>query len=248
MDTVTFPPTTGLRRAVGFLTPFGGAVDPASEAVYWFPVVGAVLGLLVGGAWWAASLVWSPLVAAVIALAVDFTVTGMLHLDGLCDAADGLLAPMGTGRRLQVMASPDIGAFGLGVGATIVVLRVACLAALSPSPVLVAGLWAGSRTAMAAVLVGVPYARPGGLAAAFRGTDPKRLFVPVTAGGAALALLLVLAWRPIHGPLALVALAVASGSVVVLARRRIGGFTGDVLGAIGMVGETVGLLIACGVW
>ncbi|GAC1529221.1 MAG: adenosylcobinamide-GDP ribazoletransferase [Acidimicrobiales bacterium] len=247
MDPVTLPPA-GLRKAIAFLTPFGGAAEPSPDAVYWFPVVGAGIGLLVGGAWWLASLVWSPLVAAVIALAVDFFVTGMLHLDGLCDAGDGLLAPMGRARRLAVMASPDIGAFGLGVAAIIVVLRVACFSAISPSPILVAGLWAGSRTAMAAVLVGVPYARPGGLAAAFRSTDPKRVLFPVTAGGAALAFLLVVAWRPLHGTLSVVALAVASWSVVVLALRRIGGFTGDVLGAIGMIGETAGLLIACGAW
>lgn len=248
MASVTVPAALGLRGAVGFLTPFGGAADPAPGAVYWFPVAGAVLGLLVGGAWWITSLVWAPLVAAVIAVAVDFVVTGMLHLDGLCDAADGLLAPMGRVRRLEVMASPDIGAFGLGVAATVLVLRVACLAALHPSPLLVAGLWAGSRTAMAAVLVGVPYARPGGLAAAFRGTDPNRVFLPVTVGGAALALVLAVAWRPALGPFAVVALVVASGSVVLLAVRRIGGFTGDVLGAMGMIGETAGLLIACGAW
>ena len=49
-----------MRRAVSFLTPFGGPADPAPSALAWFPAVGALIGLAVGGIWWAARPGWAP--------------------------------------------------------------------------------------------------------------------------------------------------------------------------------------------
>ena len=59
---------------------------------------------------------------------------------------------------------------------------------------------------------------------------------------------LAAAWKVPAGPVAVGSSVVAFGAVVVWARRRIGGFTGDVLGAAGMVGETIGLLVAAARW
>lgn len=236
----------GLLGAVAFLTPVGGASPAGTEALAWFPAVGAVVGLAVGGVWWAGGRLWPAPVAAALAVVSDLVLTGLLHLDGLCDSADGLLPPLGRARRLEVMALPDVGAFGTVVAASTLLLRWVCLASVRPSPLLVAALWAASRTWMAATLVWVPYARPGGgLASAFRGgrTGP----VPAAAGTAA-ALALGVAWRPLAGPLALAVGTVAAAGVVALAWRRVGGFTGDVLGAAGVIGETAGLLAACARW
>jgi len=234
-----------MRRAVAFLTPFGGATAPSPGAVAWFPVVGAGLGLVLGGLWQAGSSLWPAVAAAAVVVAADLALTGMLHLDGLADTADGLLPPMERSRRLEVMADPATGAFGTGTVVAVLLLRWASLAAAAPSVLLLGGLWCASRTAMAATVRLVPYARTGGgLATAFLargGWGPM-------AGGLAAAAGMAAVGRGVAGMAAAGACLVAAGAVVSLARRRLGGFTGDVLGAAGMVGETAGLLVAAARW
>lgn len=232
-----------MRRALSFLTPVGGAVAPSPAALAWFPVVGALLGLVLGGVWWLADRLWAAPVAAAVVVAADLALTGMLHFDGLVDAADGLLPPLDRGRRLEVMADPAAGAFGVGVGVAVQLLRWASLATLAPAPWLLAALWCGSRLAMAVASGAVPYARPGGLAGAFLEGGRRR--VPV-AGVLLAGVLAALAGG--DGVAGMVALGVVAAGVVALAVRRLGGFTGDVLGAAGIVGETAGLLAAAARW
>lgn len=239
-----------MRRAVSFLTPFGGPAAPSPGAVAWFPVVGAGLGLVLGVVWEAGSRVWPAAVAAAVVVAADLALTGMLHLDGLADAADGMLPPMERSRRLDVMADPSTGAFGVGTVAAVLLLRWAALAAMAPSVLLLAGLWCASRTVMAAAVRVVPYARPGGgLATAFLGPAGR---APVAAGvvaaGTVAATTLAAVGAGVAGAAAAAGAVAAAAGVVALARRRLGGFTGDVLGAAGMVGETAGLLVAAGRW
>jgi adenosylcobinamide-GDP ribazoletransferase len=240
-----------MRRALSFLTPFGGAADPAPSALAWFPAVGAVIGLAVGGIWWAARRGWAPPAAAAVAVIADAGLTGMLHLDGLADTADGLLPPLARTRRLEVMADPRLGAFGVAGLAIVLLARFGAFASMLPSPLAVAGLWSGSRTAMAVTVRAVPYARPAGLASAFLpapagGARPRAaaLISPAVLGlaGAVLAVGLAVAGRGVNGLAAVGAESVAAAAVVFLAWRRLGGFTGDVLGAAAVAGETVGLL------
>ena len=234
-------PSQGAARALAFLTPLGGAAPPSPDALAWFPVVGAGLGLALGAVWWLADHLWAAPVAAALVVVADLAVTGMLHLDGLVDAADGLLPPLEPGRRLEVMADPATGAFGVGAAVAVLLLRWASLAALAPSPALLAALWCASRLAMADFTRTVPYARAAGLVRAFLGRRGRPVW------GIVLGAVLV----GVGGGDAVVgvaALAVASAAVVGLAVRRVGGFTGDVLGAAGMVGETAGLLAAAARW
>jgi adenosylcobinamide-GDP ribazoletransferase len=235
---------------VAFLTPLGGAVAPGPSALAWFPVVGALIGLALGGLWWLADQAWSPVIAAAVVVAGDLALTGMLHFDGLVDSADGLLAHLTRARRLEVMAAPDVGAFGVAVAAIVLLSRWAAFASLRPAPLLVAGLWCSSRTTMAAVAATQPYARPGGgLATAFlSGRRGRAGIAAVIVGGAVLAVVVAGLWKVPAGPVAVLAGVVAAASVVALARRKLGGFTGDVLGAAGVVGETVGLLVAAARW
>ena len=232
-----------MRRALAFLTPLGGAVAPAPSALAWFPVVGAGLGLVLGGIWWLADRLWAAPLAAAVVVAADLVLTGMLHFDGLVDSADGLLPPRERRRRLEVMADPAAGAFGVGVGVIVLLLRWASLAALAPAPWLLAALWCGSRLAMAVVASSVPYARPGGLAGAF--LPHGRRGVPVAGAVMLLTLGALGGGDALAG---VVALVLGAAGVVALAVRRLGGFTGDVLGAAGLVGETAGLLIAAARW
>jgi adenosylcobinamide-GDP ribazoletransferase len=190
---------------------------------------------------------WPPLVAAVLALAVDAALTGMLHFDGLADSADGLLPPLDRGRRLEVMATPEIGAFGVMALALVVLARVAALGALEPDPLLVAGLWTASRAAMAVALVWLPYARAaGGAASGFRAGSPAPALAALAVGCVVVAWSFDGGWGP--GVLVAASGLAGFGAVVAFAWRRLGGYTGDVLGAAGLIAETVGLVVAAARW
>ncbi len=234
-----------MRSALSFLTVVGRARPPGPRTLDWFPLVGAILGLSLGGFWWLVARAWPEPVAAALVVLADLALTGMLHLDGLVDSADGLLPPLDRSRRLEVMARPEAGAFGTGAAAGLLILRWAALSTIRPGILLIAGLWCLSRTLIAAVARLRPYARPSeGLADAFRG--PVRW--PVTVAGLAGAAALCAAWR--IGPgLAAAGSGLAAGLLVfLLAQRRIGGYTGDVLGAGCFVAETAGLVVAAARW
>jgi adenosylcobinamide-GDP ribazoletransferase len=238
----------GARRAVAFLTPLGGAVAPAPDALCWFPAVGAALGAGLGGLWWVTGRAWPPAVAAALVVAADLGLTGMLHLDGLVDSADGLLSHLPPERRLAVMAAPDVGAFGIAVAGAVLLTRWAAIASMHPSALLLAALWCLSRTAMAAIACLQPYAKPeGGLATAFLGGRPAAILVALI-GGVVAAFVLAALWKGLPGPVAVLAALAAAAGVAGLARRRLGGFTGDVLGAAGLLAETVGLVVAAAKW
>jgi len=234
-----------MRAAVSFLTVVGRARPPGPGTLDWFPLVGTVLGLVLGGLWWLVVRAWPAPVAAALVVAADLGLTGMLHLDGVVDSADGLLAPMDRNRRLQVMAAPEAGAFGTGAAAVLLLLRWSSLAVLRPGILLLGALWCLSRTLIAAVARTRPYARDrGGLADAFRGPVRWPVVLVGLAGGAALAA----AWKVGPGLSAAAAALAAGIAVVVLAERRLGGYTGDVLGAGVFVAETAGLLVAAAKW
>jgi adenosylcobinamide-GDP ribazoletransferase len=243
-----------MRRALAFLTPFGGARTPAPAALAWFPVIGTLVGLGVGLVWWLSARAFSPALAGALAVAADVALTGYLHLDGLADAADGLLPPLPKERRLEVMADPATGAFALVTVATVVLLRFGAFASSAPRVLVVAALWCGSRTIMAVVARSVPYVRPGGLATAFViatapevGASSVRTWATALFG-AGLAVALALTGRGTHGLASLGGEVLGAGAVVLFARHRIGGYTGDVLGAAGVIGETVGLVVLAAKW
>jgi adenosylcobinamide-GDP ribazoletransferase len=227
-----------MRDALGLLTTFGrrgggGALQP--RALRWFPVVGAVLGLVVGSAWWLADRWWPPAVAAGLTLLVDAACTGLLHLDGLADAADGLLPHASRERRLEIMRTPDVGAFGVAAVALLVVLEASALASRSADVWLVVALWCATRSFVACVPAVVPYAREHGIASALL---PGASLWPALAIVPALVL----------APLAVGTAVVAGVAVVLVARRRLGGFTGDVLGAAIVVAQAAGLVVAAAKW
>ena len=235
----------GLAGALSFLTPLGNAATPDPRTFSWFPVAGALLGLTLGLWWWLAEELTGPLLAAALVVVADLALTGALHFDGLVDSADGLLPHLPRERRLAVMAEPAAGAFGVAAGGAALLLRTAALAVFSGSrPLLLGALWSVSRTAMAVTARRLPYARPGGLATAFLGDSGSgRLLV---AGGAVLAL--ILATLDSDAALAgLAAAALAAAGVAALAHRRLDGFTGDTLGATGVVAETAGLIVTAAV-
>jgi adenosylcobinamide-GDP ribazoletransferase len=237
-----------VRAAVAFLTPFGGAVTPGRTTLRWFPPVGAGLGAVVGVVWWGAAKAWpASVVPAALAVTADLMVTGMLHLDGLADTADGLLPHLSRARRLEVMAQPDVGAFGLGATAAVLLTRFAALSTLRPDVALLAGVWCASRALMLLATVALPYARTTGLASAFLGDD-RRITAAIGVLGVGAGAVLAAVGRGGAGVAGIAALLLAGVAVGALARARIGGYTGDVLGAGALLGETAALVVASARW
>lgn len=227
----------------------GGAVVPTADAVVWFPVVGVLIGLVVGGVWAGASGAWPVIVAAAIAVAADALLTGGLHLDGLADTGDGLLPALTPERRLAVMSDPTVGAFGAVALVVVLLLRFAAFAAGPAKVWIVAALWCGSRTAAAVVLLVGRYARADGLASAFRTAASRRLrLAAVIVLGVLMSVSAAVVDRPGHGTAALGAEAVVVAGLTGVAYRRVGGYTGDVLGASIVLGETAGLLVWTARW
>ena len=226
-----------MLSALGFLTIVGKPRAPTRHTFRWFAVVGAAIGAAVGGVHLGAHLLWPPLVAAAVVLAADLLLTGALHLDGLADSADGLGAQVDRARRLELMTEPGIGAFALAAGGTVLVARWALLADGDIEFLAFVCIWATSRILAATVPAFLSYARPGGLAEAFCGGSRRWLLAwlaPVTAG-------VFFVSGPL-GPIAVGSALVTCAAVAVLAKRRLGGFTGDILGAVIMLSETAALL------
>ncbi len=213
----------------------------AGSAWAW-PLVGAVLGAC--GAALASGALWlgvTPGVTSVLVLALGAMLTGGLHEDGLSDTADGLFGGWTRDRRLEIMKDSRVGSYGVLALVLVTLARWSALTAL-----LVYGdHWAAlvatgaiSRAPMALVMALLPNARGSGLSHATGRPAPG---VAVVALGLATGLALaVLGWSAL-GPLV-----VAAGIMVVLsvvALRKIGGQTGDILGALQQLVE-VGCLTA----
>ena len=233
-----------MREALAFLTVVGRPAPPTPGALRWFPVVGATIGALLGSVWWLADQAFPALLAAVVVVAADLALTGMLHLDGLADAADGLLPHATPERRLAIMRAPDVGAFGIAAVVVVLVARVGALAARPAAIGLLAGLWCASRTVAAAAPAWLRYAREDGLATALIATPASPLVALALVPAGALAVVAI-GWP---GVAAVGGAVLVSVPVLALGRARVGGFTGDVLGAAIVLGETVGLVVAGARW
>lgn len=245
--------TAALRLAFTLLTvaPVRGpaAVDRrlAGRAMLCAPLVGVVLGLLAAGVVFTLRVLVGdgagPLLPAVGGVATLALLTRGLHLDGLADLADGLGASRDPERSLAVMKRPEVGAFGLSATVLVLLGQVAALSTAvaghrgTVSVVLAAT--AGRLAAALACAAGTPAARPGGLGALVAGTLTRGRAAALTVAVAAFAA--AAGGLDIHGGNlgesvhALVALAAGLAAGWLLRRyavRRLGGITGDVLGAV----------------
>jgi adenosylcobinamide-GDP ribazoletransferase len=233
-----------MREALAFLTVVGRPSPPTPRALRWFPVVGAGVGGVVGAVWWLADEAFPALLAAALVVAVDLALTGLLHADGLADAADGLLPHAPRERRLEIMRSPDVGAFGVTVLIVVLLARVGALAGRPADVGLIVGLWCTSRTLVAVAPAWLPYARDTGLATPLL-AEPAAPVVGLALLPATALAVVTVGWV---GGAAIGAAMLAGAAVLALARARLGGFTGDVLGAAIVVAETVGLVVAGARW
>nr|WP_281496758.1 adenosylcobinamide-GDP ribazoletransferase [Ornithinimicrobium sp. F0845] len=201
-----------------------------------------------------ALLVWlgqekalAPLVAGLLGVALLAWVSRMLHLDGLSDTVDGLTASTDRERSLAVMRSGTAGPAGVVALVVVIGLQSVGLAALvgqEHGPWLAAAVVIASRAALPlACTRGVPAARPEGLGATVAGSVPRvpAVVVWLLAAGLVWAAALLPGFD-LGGLLAPVLAALALASCLAVAVRRLGGVTGDVLGACVEVSLTVLLL------
>ncbi len=218
----------------------GTAGAPDAVALAWLPLVGMVVGALAGCAAFGVSrLAPEPFVVAV-AFAAVIVLTGAVHLDGLLDACDALVASVSPERRLEIMKDPRHGTFALAGFAVVSAFWIAALAVLPPALLPGALAFSAGAARLAAVLNAyrIPYGRAGASARTFETRPPQ----PVLVAMAALLVLLALA---AHAPMWLALLA---GAIVVAlligrsAAQRLGGvLVGDVYGATIVITE-VGLM------
>jgi adenosylcobinamide-GDP ribazoletransferase len=230
--------------AVMFLTrvPVGNAhefrlEDLASSAIY-FPVVGALVGLT-GGVTLLTSYAVPSFVAVLICMLVTLCITGGLHEDGLADSADGLVGGQDPQRRLEIMKDSRIGTYGalaLWFSLTAKLVLIQSLLAVSVVTAVLTVVVGHSlgRASTVALLAGLPYVRTGESKSGPFGN--KVTYTQLTIG---LVFPFILSVALLHLPglccfVAASAVALACGFHF---KRKIGGITGDCLGATNQLVE-----------
>lgn len=234
--------------AVQFLTripvpPLAGfEPDWITRSARYYSLVGQLVGAVSALVLLAAGQLWGAGVAVILALGAGLLLTGAFHEDGLADTADGLGGASTPERRLAIMKDSRIGAYGVVALAVVLGLKAAALTDLEPSAAALALVAAHGMARAAAVVVmrfGV-YA-PAGEAGKWSPSGRR-----VTTGEM-LAALALTAWPLLVLPVVTVGIGLALGALAAAvmaytARRLIGGYTGDVLGAVEQVFE-VGFLL-----
>ncbi|MBL6951003.1 MAG: adenosylcobinamide-GDP ribazoletransferase [Alphaproteobacteria bacterium] len=243
-----------LRSVGAFLTilpmgrPTGGAPNSygrgeLAAAAWCFPIIGLLVGvaggLVYGLAIWLGCTAW---LAATLCVALLVLLCGGIHEDGLGDFFDGL-GGTNRDRRLAIMRDSQAGNFAVVALLLLFAGRIGAISALgTPERVLPALLVAAavSRAAMVVVMHVLPAARSDGLGAG--AGRPVLKIVIVTVLIAAAIAVVVVGFLPALASLG--GAAAAAALVAAMARNRLGGQTGDVLGAVQMTAEFGSLLAA----
>jgi adenosylcobinamide-GDP ribazoletransferase len=248
-----------VRLAVGTLTRFTVPAPRtvnrtvAGRAMLLAPGVGAVLGAVLGLlGWLVGQLGLAALPASALLVAVLAYTTRGLHLDGLADTADGLGSGRDATGALAIMRDGAVGPMGAVTLVLVLAIQVSSLEQVLGQwgPMALAVAVAASRCSLTvACAVQVPPARPGGLGAAVLGSVPPALAAAelalVAAVGTALLRLAGGAWPDAAAAAvgATAAAAVVAWATTRVARQRLGGATGDVLGAAVELSLAAALLV-----
>ncbi|MCB2147944.1 MAG: adenosylcobinamide-GDP ribazoletransferase [Deltaproteobacteria bacterium] len=215
--------------------------DPKGIIVH-FPLAGLAIGLALALFDLAASALWPPAVAGVLDVVLLAAVTGAFHLDGLADTADGLYGRREREKALAIMKDSRVGAMGLVAVACVLFAKAAALGSIGHGRFL--ALMVVPAYARSAMIVGMrllPYARgKEGTGSAFfetplTATDFKFVAAPVI-------LSLFLGWR---GLLLNLFFASTTAALIAIYRKKLGGITGDLLGAMTEILEAVLFLAVC---
>lgn len=245
-------PDPHLLNAIRFLTVVptphstgAPAPDWLARAMKYFPLVGAGIGLAAALIFVVAHQIWSPLIAAVLAVTTSIVLTSALHEDGLADTIDAFGGGWTIEKRLAIMKDSRIGTYGalaLGLGCALRIATLATLPAWTGAAALIA-MHAAARAMPAFVMNRLAYAGDTAAMKVSYAETPVRseetTFLLITAALAAMPLAFISLKSVVLGLL----LGAALGALLARwAKRLIGGYTGDVLGAIEQVFE-IGFLL-----
>lgn len=239
-----------LAAALRFITvlPAGptGAYHPR-EMVPFFPAVGLVVGLMLAGVDAACAGILDRPAAAAVDVVFLAAVTGAFHLDGLADTADGLFSHKDRQAALSIMKDSRIGVMGAAAVACLLLVKYGAFSALLLSEsagwrrfLVLLAIPAYARSAMLLGIRFLPYARPEG------GTGAALFAVPLSPPDfwglfACVLLSLLLGWPALMINTVFFA---SCACLILFYRRRVGGVTGDMLGAMSEITETLLLLFA----
>jgi len=226
-----------IPRWVGF--------DPAwlNQASRYFPLVGVVVALITAAVYAVSFKLFPPAIAAILSTAAGIYVTGAFHEDGFADTCDGLGGGMTRDRALDIMKDSRIGAYGAIGIVCLLLLKCATLTMLPPFGAMAALVFAHpvSRLMATSLIWRLDYARAEGKAKPLAQTMTSPELAIAAATALAPALLLVwLNW--LSWTMLISGVVCALAATAWLARKfvqRIGGYTGDCLGAVQQVTEVV---------
>jgi adenosylcobinamide-GDP ribazoletransferase len=237
--------------AVGFFTRLpvpDQPPDDLSHATRYFPLVGWIVGACGAAVFWAANTLWPASIAVWLSMAATALLTGALHEDGLIDSCDGFGGGWNAAQILAIMKDSTIGAFGVLGIVLVLVLKLLCLQTL-PASVVPLTLLAGhslSRFAAISLLSTYEYVRDaasGKAGAAVRRIGRADLLF---AGLCGLAPLLAFSAKPVV--VGIIVVGLIRWYLGRMFARRIGGYTGDCLGAVQQLTEVGWYLAVVGVW
>ena len=239
----------GFRRACSFLTvcPIRASdawtPETLGSSMVYYPLVGALIGLVLGGLFFLLSAGFALSIVCVLLLAASALITGGLHMDGLSDTIDGLNGSYNREDALRIFKDSHVGAMAVIGMALTILLKYACLTHIPADKMLVTLVLTTtlSRYGMVQLACFSPYARAsGGVAQPFVQGIRGQHF----SGALVLTLALVLGFGGWRGLVLGLLVGLVTLAYQVYFRRRLGGITGDVLGASNELNETLVLLVA----
>jgi adenosylcobinamide-GDP ribazoletransferase len=228
-----------------------------TRADFWIPAMSPLVSLVAVAGWYASAFLFKDfLLEAITVIALQYLCFNLFHLDGLLDTADAMAGYAKPERRLEILKDPHLGSYALFFGWFVLATKAASLSLLfsyGPQiglPVLLAAPLAG-RLAGALVAIMSRPARPDGLGHIMRDFKAQRILKGAGIGALPLVVDVLLTGRWLLGGMVLASAIVSAGiAAIYLARlyeKKIGGFTGDALGASVETAELLCFLIlACG--
>ncbi len=225
--------------------PVAATLDGMARAQRAFPLVGALIGLVVGsGRSLPAGDRRSRAGRRGLALGAGAALTGALHEDGLADVGDGFGGGRDKPAKLAIMRDSRLGTYGVLALLVGFVARASALASLPLAAILPALVVAHAlgRAAIPVMAANMPFAREDGLGKSAGRPDLASAIIAVVIG----VVIALLCLTTAHALLAVLVAIVGAAAVAGLAWRQIGGVTGDVFGAAEQVVEALVLIDACG--
>lgn len=234
----------GLSSAVSFLTIIpskGGDLDLVAKNMYLFPVVGALIGLVIGGAGYGLSMYVQPLIVGLVLTGGLVIITGVHHTDALCDFADGMMAKGTKEKKFKAMRDPAVGSAGV---VTVVLYVAGMIASIS----MMRGF-----ALLEAIIVSELMAKFSMVLQANRGSSAwEGLSSPFTlhmknpaklAAAAGMAVVPAIVLGGITGIMVVAATTLISFLLLGASNRSFGGISGDVFGASNELVRLASLII-----